>query len=74
MMNNQHDLFHIVSLIDYTDYCTCFYVEKDNEVVFYDEIKDCPFTSFKVNDGQEAILVMQAWKTNAPSHVICDIV
>ena len=76
-MKYKYDLevieFRKVSL-NYTDYCTCFYVESDNKVIFYDEIKDKPFDSCIVDNEQEALLIMQAWKANAPSHVICDIV
>ena len=55
----------------YTDYCTCFYDEKKNEVWFWDEIKDHKISAKKVKDKEEAKKVMLEYINNAPTGVIC---
>jgi hypothetical protein len=57
----------------YSDYCTTFYDEDDNMVYFWDEMKDRGIDKQKVSGHIEALVIMQAWKDNAPEGVICEI-
>jgi hypothetical protein len=56
----------------YSDYCTTFY-DGDNMVYFWDEINDVAMDKQKVSGHIEALVVMQAWKDNAPEGTICEI-
>ena len=59
--------------INYTDYCTCFTDtdEKGRFVQFYDEIKDKPIATVRVESKDEALRVMEDWVGKAPPDVIC---
>lgn len=57
----------------YTDYCTCFYDEVENKVVFWNEVKDRQIGVKKVKDKEQAKQIMLKWVENAPEHVICEV-
>lgn len=63
----------------YTDYCTGFYVEKNEkdkiikEVWFWDEVKDNRIKKVKVKNKEEADKILKEWEENAPNHCICEI-
>lgn len=57
----------------YTDYCTCFYAAEENTVYFWDEIKDKAIEKKKVNNREEAEVVMRIWQDNSPEGVICQL-
>lgn len=57
----------------YTDYCTCFYDEATGQVYFYDEIEDQIIKKQKTKNKEEAESIMRNWVTNAPEHVICEM-
>lgn len=56
----------------YTGYCTCYYDDIANEVVFYNELKDNEIERQKVENKEEAKRIMAEWVKNAPAHVICE--
>ena len=60
-----------VNMQDYTECCSCFYMQDNNEVIFYDEIKDRVIRKQKVSDKQDADNVMRIWRDNAPEGVTC---
>lgn len=57
----------------YTDYCTGFYIEKYNEVWFWDEVKDKRIKKISVKNKEEADKILKEWEENAPNHCICEI-
>lgn len=60
-------------MADYTDYCTAFYDYGRKEVVFYDEIKNRNICKQKVENKEEAEMIMRIWQDNAPDGIICQI-
>lgn len=58
----------------YTDYCTCFYESKSNEVWIWDEIADRRIQRIKVDNEDVAAEVMKEWKLNAPKNCICELI
>lgn len=58
----------------YSDYCTCFYVSDEKKVYFYDEISEKVITKKNVKNQDEAIALMEKWKSEAPRNVICQII
>ena len=57
--------------VRYTDYCTCFYDDETQSVVFWDEIKDKQIRSVKVKDKAQAKKIMLEYIDSAPAHTIC---
>lgn len=55
----------------YTDYCTCFYDEESNSVIFWNEITDSKIGAKKVKNKEEAREVMLQYIEEAPPEVIC---
>lgn len=58
----------------YTEYCTCFYESKSNEVWIWDEITDKRIKKIRVSNKDEAIKIMNEWKANAPKNCICEVI
>lgn len=57
----------------YTDYCTCFFVQEENGIYFYDDIRDKIIGKEKAENREKADEIMKKWKQNAPDNIICQI-
>lgn len=57
--------------VRHTDYCTCFYDDETQYVVFWDEIKDVKIRSVKVKDKDQAKKIMLEYIDSAPAGKIC---
>lgn len=57
----------------YSGYCTCFYDEESNSVIYWNEITDSKISSRKVKNEEEAKKVMLAYVDEAPPEVICQV-
>jgi hypothetical protein len=57
--------------VRHTDYCTCFYDDETQSVVFWDEIKDVKIRSIKVKDKAQAKKIMLEYIDSAPERTIC---
>ena len=57
--------------VRHTYYCTCFYDDETQSVVFWDEIKDVKIRSVKVKDKAQAKKIMLEYIDSAPAGTIC---
>lgn len=62
-----------INVFKYTDYCTCFYIDKYKEIWFWDEITDKRINKMKVDNLNDAIKIMEQYKANAPKNCICEV-
>ena len=55
----------------YAGYCSCFYDEESNSVIYWNEITGSKISAKKVKNEEEAKKVMLQYIEEAPPEVIC---